>query len=157
MIGIGVSLKPDFSKRSNYQVIDLFAYTIQTWKNAPDQINIYQAVRAETARVRDLLQMIYVDKNPIPGMKPINADIQDKLDTIAQEIVDAILPPAKESFHQVLEPWLVLNAPTAAAFKTEDDLDGASIEDLVTTRITYLTVPVNRRRSSRRVPVYQRG
>src|SRR5262249_11121947 len=72
---------------------------------------------------------VYIDKSPIPGMKPINEAVKDDLGTFAQQIVDAILPPRKGRYHQIFEPWLALKARGASELRSEDDLDGAIIDD----------------------------
>ena len=60
----------------------------------PPQIKEFQAIKAEVDNVQSFLKMVYLDKDPIPGMDPINPHITtDLLEGIAEIIANAISPP----------------------------------------------------------------
>lgn len=59
----------------------------------PPQITEFQAVKAESGAVQDFLKKIFIDEDPIPGMKSINTFIEDDISGIANKIVEAIKPP----------------------------------------------------------------
>ncbi|MFZ0241053.1 MAG: TIR domain-containing protein [Desulfobacterales bacterium] len=92
----------------------------------PDPIKDYHAVKADSGEVEEFLRMIFVEENPIPGMKPLNKSIEKEIPRLAQEIVDAIIPPCK-IFRQTYEPWIELKCVNAADLKDQDDLDKALI------------------------------
>jgi hypothetical protein len=98
--------------------------------DVPDQITVYQAVAAEPERVKAFLKMLYTEPNAIPGFPAINDALEPRdIANIAQEIVDAILPPRKGRFHQIFEPWVAIRTDRACEFKSKDDLDSAIVED----------------------------
>lgn len=59
----------------------------------PDQIKEFQAVKAESRTVQDMLKTIYIKDDPIPGMEAINPEIRRKIPGIARKIIKAISPP----------------------------------------------------------------
>lgn len=87
----------------------------------PDPIKDYHAVAAVSGEVEKFLRMIFVEENPIPGMKPLNKAIT-QIPRLAEEIVHAIIPPCK-LFRQIYEPWIELKCVNAADLKDQDDLD----------------------------------
>lgn len=95
----------------------------------PDQINIYQAVAAEVDKVEAFLRTVYLENNPIPGMKPINKAVADDIGRLAQEIVDAILPPREKYHPQIFEPWMKLTKPEDVSLEQIEDIDELVIED----------------------------
>jgi hypothetical protein len=93
----------------------------------PSPIQDYHAVPANITDVEKFLRMVYVNKDPVPGMEPINKDVEPELRTIAKEIVDAIRPPRKGLVRRIFEPWMELKVDNAAGLQNKDDLDDALI------------------------------
>jgi hypothetical protein len=93
----------------------------------PDAIKDYQAVSATVPEISAFLRMIFVDKDPIPGMEPINRSIDNDIDKIAKEIVDAIRPPKAVRERYLFGPWIKLEVPGATGLQSESDLDSATI------------------------------
>jgi hypothetical protein len=94
----------------------------------PDPIKDYHAVPANISDVENFLQMVYVHDHPVPGMEPINRNIeQQTLRAMAKEIVNAIPAPRKAVVHRIFEPWMQLKVENAAELLNEDDLDDALI------------------------------
>lgn len=93
----------------------------------PSPIQDYHAVPANISDVEKFLRMVYVNKDPVPGMEPINKDIEPELRSIAQEIVHAIRPPRKGLVRRIFEPWIELKVENATGLQNKDDLDGALI------------------------------
>lgn len=94
----------------------------------PDQIKDYHAVSATIPEVESFLRSIFIKKGPIPGMKPLNKDVEEDIPEFARQIVDAIRPPRKAHYSQILEPWLKLKVANAKELKSKDDLDHATVE-----------------------------
>jgi hypothetical protein len=65
----------------------------------PPQISEFQAVSADTISVKEFLQQVFINPNPVPGMDAINPDLKDQTITeIAEKIVSAISPPVKREY-----------------------------------------------------------
>jgi hypothetical protein len=62
----------------------------------PPQIEEFQAVKAEQGTVQNFLRQIFLEENPIPGVKAINKEVGDDIPDIAGRIVRAIRPPKDE-------------------------------------------------------------
>ena len=82
---------------------------------------------ATIPEVENLLQLVFVKDDPIPGMKAINPALGSQIPAIARQIVDAIRPPRKTLCRVMFEPWLELRVADAARLKSMDDLDAATI------------------------------
>jgi TIR domain len=93
----------------------------------PDQIEGYHAVSATIPEVEEFLKMVYVNENPIPGMKAINKSIERQIPDLARQIVEAIRPPKRPYVPQVFEPSLELKFEDAKSIENRDDLDAAVI------------------------------
>jgi hypothetical protein len=93
----------------------------------PDPIKDYHAVPATIPEVENLLQLVFVKDDPIPGMKAINPALGSQIPAIARQIVDAIRPPRKTVCRVWFEPWLELRVADAARLKSMDDLDAATL------------------------------
>ena len=95
----------------------------------PDPIKDYHHVPANISDVEQLLRMVYLEDNPIPGLAALNPFAESEITSIATKIVDAIRPPTRRLVHLVYEPWVVLNVENAGQLEKQDDLDSAIIED----------------------------
>lgn len=93
----------------------------------PDQIEGYHAVSATIPEVEEFLKMVYVNESPIPGMKPINRSVENRISDLARQIVEAIRPPQRPYIPQVFEPSLELKFQDAKELKNRDELDSAEI------------------------------
>jgi TIR domain len=93
----------------------------------PPQIEDYHAVAATVPEVEQLLRMVYVMEDPVPGMPPIAPGIEEKLPEVAQEIVDAIRPPKKTLSREIFEPWVELRIDRAVDLESTEDLDRAIV------------------------------
>jgi hypothetical protein len=71
--------------------------------------------------------MVFLNENPVPGMSPINAEIDDEIPAIAEEIVHAISPPKQRIHRQIYEPWIELAIPNAKELENIEDLDRAKL------------------------------
>lgn len=94
----------------------------------PGPIEDYQAVPATIPLVEDFLRMIFLENNPVPGMKAIHRSIQaDKINSMAREIVQAIRPPKLETFQRFFGPWVKIRIENAANLENQTQLDGATV------------------------------
>jgi hypothetical protein len=91
----------------------------------PGPIDDYQHVPATRNDVEKFLCRVFVEDNPIPGMRAINPKLHKKVPKIAKKIVDAIVPPCRPLFRDIFEPWIELRHPKAAVMKNMEDLDEA--------------------------------
>ena len=91
----------------------------------PSPIEDYHSVPATIPEVEKFLRMVYLNSNPVPGMKAINTSIEDDIPTIAEEIVEAIRPPRKGIVHQTFEPFVNLKIDNAAKLEDKEGLDDA--------------------------------
>jgi hypothetical protein len=80
-------------------------------------------VAATPGEVEEFLRMIFVKENPTPGMDPLNKAIEPKIPQLAQNIVDAIIPPQKKLYRDIYEPWIELKCVNAATLKDQHELD----------------------------------
>jgi len=94
----------------------------------PDPIKDYHHVAAIPAEVEKFLCMMYVKDNPVFGMEAINPMVERRIPKIAQQIVDAIVPPKKILFRDIFEPWLELKIPNAEMMQDKIELDEALVE-----------------------------
>jgi hypothetical protein len=92
----------------------------------PSQIEGYHAVATSDSQVEDFLRMVYVNEDPIPGMKPLNKSIESKIPALAKQIVEAIRPPKKPFFREIFEPWVELKIE-GANLEMKEELDHAQI------------------------------
>lgn len=93
----------------------------------PSPIQDHHAVPANISDVEDFLRMVYVKQDPVPGMEPINKDIEPELKSIARKIVEAIRPPRKGLVRRTFEPWIELKVENPAALQNKDELDDALV------------------------------
>lgn len=96
----------------------------------PSAIREYHAVPAKASEIIKFLRMVFVNKNPIPGMDPINKYIEKKLPSIASEIADAIRPPIKEIEHRIYEPYIKLQIENPTDLQNKADLDKALVLEI---------------------------
>ena len=94
----------------------------------PSQIKEFQAVKAEVDNVQSFLKMVYLDKDPIPGMDPINEHITTELlEGIAQTIANAISPPKPLLKRSHFERYAMLKIENPDQLQCPDDLNNATI------------------------------
>jgi hypothetical protein len=96
----------------------------------PPQIKEFQAIKAEVDTVQSFLKMVYLDKDPIPGMDPINPYITtDLLEGIAKTIANAISPPMPLLKRSHFERYAMLKIENPGQINCPDDLNSATILD----------------------------
>ena len=96
----------------------------------PDPIEGYHAVEATVPNVRKFLSMVLLEKNPVPGMDPLNPAFEADIPIYAQQIVDAIRPPIKHWVMQIFQPAIELKVKAAQALSNRDDLDAAHLVEV---------------------------
>lgn len=96
----------------------------------PDPIEGYHAVSATIPEVEKFLRMIFLNDNPVYGLKPINGSMNpQEITTLSKEIVDAIRPPQGCFIRQTYEPWVELKFENSSNLQKKDDLDQALVQD----------------------------
>ena len=96
--------------------------------DVPSQIEGYQGVEVtDTDEVSKFLQMVFLNENPVPGMKPLNSKMAGKIPELSQQFVRAVSPLKQSITHKVFEPWIKLRVRDLARLQTRDDLDQAEI------------------------------
>lgn len=70
--------------------------------------------------------MVFIKKNPLYGLDPINPALSDNLPDIANSIVNAISPPLENLFKQPLLPWIELCVLNPESMEQPDDLNSAA-------------------------------
>lgn len=94
----------------------------------PSQIEGYHGVEiSDTDEISKFLQMIFLNENPVPGMKPLNPGIAGKIAELSQQFVRAISPLKRPVNHKVFEPWIKLRVKDLVGLQSKDDLDQAEI------------------------------
>jgi hypothetical protein len=94
----------------------------------PPQIKEFQAIKAEVDNVQSFLKMVYLDKDPIPGMDPINPHITtDLLEGIAEIIANAISPPKPLLKRSHFERYVMLKIENPDQLQCPDALNSATI------------------------------
>ncbi len=93
----------------------------------PDPIEGYHSVAAQPDEVEKFLNMVFIKKDPLYGLDPINPALQDSLSEIANNIVNAISPPRSNLFKQPLVPWVEVYVDNPESMEHMDDLNGATI------------------------------
>ena len=94
----------------------------------PPQIKEFQAIKAEVDNVQSFLKMVYLDKDPIPGMDPINPHITtDLLEGIAETIANAISPPMPLLKRSHFERYVMLKIENPDQLQCPDALNSATI------------------------------
>ncbi len=93
----------------------------------PDQIQDYHAVSATIPEVEKFLRMVYLKPNPVPGLGPINAEIESEIPAMARQVVEAIRPARESPLHRLLVPQVTLEIEDASGLNDKDDLDNAVI------------------------------
>lgn len=94
----------------------------------PTQIKEFQAIKAQVDNVQSFLKMVYLDKDPIPGMDPINPHITaDLLEGIAETIANAISPPMPLLKRSHFERYAMLKIENPDQLQCPDDLNSATI------------------------------
>jgi hypothetical protein len=92
----------------------------------PDPIDDYHAVPAKQNEVEQFLMMVFIEENPIPGMRAINPNFEKDLKKTAKIIVDAIVPPRK-FYRDIFEPWVEFMHDDIDNVKNISDLDKSHI------------------------------
>ena len=94
----------------------------------PSPIEGYHAVAATIPEVEEFLEMIFLNDNPVPGMKSLNKFMsQTEISMVAREIVDAIRRLPICLVRQIYEPWIELKIDNEANLQNKDDLDEAIV------------------------------
>ncbi len=94
----------------------------------PSQIKEFQAIKAEVDNVQSFLKMVYLDKDPIPGMDPINPHITTELlEGIAETIANAISPPMPLLKRSHFERYAMLKIENPDQLQCPGDLNSATI------------------------------
>jgi hypothetical protein len=114
--------------------------------DVPSQIEGYQGVQVtDTDEVSKFLQMVFLNENPVPGMKPLNPRMAGKIRELSQQFVRAVSPLKQSINHKVFEPWIKLRVRDLARLQTRDDLDQAEIlsaNDKVLELFDFMDAPV---------------
>ena len=93
----------------------------------PGPIDDYHAVPAKQNEVEQFLKMVFLEENPIPGMKAINPNIDEKdLKEAAEIIVNAIVPP-RRPYRDLFEPWIEFMHEDIDNVNDLNDLDQSRI------------------------------
>jgi hypothetical protein len=94
----------------------------------PTQIKEFQSIKAETDSVQSFLKMVYLDKDPIPGMDPINPYITpDLLEGISQTITKTISPPRPKLKRSHFERYVMLHIDDPGKLNCPGDLNQAVV------------------------------
>jgi hypothetical protein len=93
----------------------------------PDPIKGYHAVAAEKNKIKEFLEMAFINNNPIPGMAALNKSAKPYLEVVAENIVNAIVPPRKRPYRDIYEPWVEIQHDNPENLKNIDDLNNACI------------------------------
>ncbi|MFX0201230.1 MAG: hypothetical protein ACFFCW_34365, partial [Candidatus Hodarchaeota archaeon] len=96
----------------------------------PPQINEFQAVKAVPRTVQAMLKTIFIDKDPIPGMDPINPEIRQKVSRIAKIITKAISPPIPKLEPTYLQRGLRIRVKDPINLTELADLEKAAIVEI---------------------------
>jgi hypothetical protein len=95
----------------------------------PDQIKEYHAVSATQLELEAFLRMVHIKPDAIPGMEPLNTSIENEIENLAKQIMDAIRPPRKFLIHEIFNPWVELRFENPQLLSCMEDLDAAEIVD----------------------------
>ncbi|MEW8337408.1 MAG: hypothetical protein AB2602_06365 [Candidatus Thiodiazotropha sp.] len=93
----------------------------------PDPIEGYHAVAARPSEVEKFLRMVFINKDPLYGLDPVNPSLEENLPEIANRIVEAISPPRKNLFKQPLMPWVEICVEDPHSMTRIEDLNRAVI------------------------------
>jgi hypothetical protein len=94
----------------------------------PSQIEGYHGVEiSDIDEISKFLRMVFLNENPVPGMKPLNPGIARKIPELSEQFLRAMSPLKQSINHKVFEPWLKLKVKDLACLQTKDDLDQAEI------------------------------
>jgi len=93
----------------------------------PDPIKDYHAVPADQKEVEKFLSLVFLNDNPVFGLRAIKPNVKDRISEISQKIIHAIVPPKKTLFRDIFEPWLELRISNAKMKKNKEELDGALV------------------------------
>lgn len=93
----------------------------------PSPIDGYHAVAATIPEMEKFLRMVFVEDDPVPGMPPINKDIEDYIPALAGRIVEAIRAPKRKLYRKLFVPSINLRLEGAGTLKSREDLDSATI------------------------------
>ena len=97
-------------------------------RDIPSQIEGYHGVDVNNSdEISKFLQMVFINENPVPGMKPLNPGLAGKIPDLSQQFVRAMTPLKQCVNHKVFEPWIKLKVKDLARLQTKDDLDEAEI------------------------------
>ena len=99
-------------------------------KELPPQIDEFQAVKAEKEAITGFLKMVYTKENPIPGMRAINPDIENKIPTICNTIIDAIKPRSQRLYHDRMDRYVSLKVRDPKKLNSWEELNSAEIIDV---------------------------
>jgi hypothetical protein len=104
------------------RLICLYRYHI------PSQIEGYQGVEVTDAdEVSKFLQMVFLNENPVAGMRPLNPRMAGRIPELSQQFVTSVSPLKQSIHHKVFEPWIKLRIKDVGRLQTRDDLDQAEI------------------------------
>ena len=92
----------------------------------PKPIEEYNMVSAEQGSVEELLEVIFLRDNPIPGLDALNPAIRKRIPAISTEIVNAISKP-KDLVREIYEPWVEMYLEKPRVLKSIDELDKATV------------------------------
>lgn len=110
----------------------------------PDPIIEYQAVSAEPSAVRSMLEMMFIEENPIPGMRPLNKSLADDIPEYADMIINAIRSPEK-LIKEFYEPWIELQIIQPAELETVEQLDEALVVSINTEALALFGLTIKKK------------
>lgn len=94
----------------------------------PNAIEDYHAVPATIPEFEKFLRMVFVKKNPLFGMEPINNSLTpERISELAKKLVKAIRCPKRYLFHRIYEPCIELKIENLSDLQNKDDLDRAIV------------------------------
>ena len=93
----------------------------------PSQIEDYHGVCATISELEDLLRLLYIRADLIPGLEPINSSLDSETTRIAREIHRVLRPPKKHIFRQIFQPWVEIRIEDESVLKSPDAFDEARI------------------------------
>jgi hypothetical protein len=99
-------------------------------KELPPQIDDLQAVKAEKEAVVGFLKMVFLKDNPVPGMKALNPDVESKIPSICETIIQAIKPRSQRLTHDRLDRHVSLRVRDPKKLLAWQDLNGAELLDV---------------------------
>lgn len=93
----------------------------------PDQIRQFQAVPGNLDSVLPFLKQVYLNDNPIPGMRPLkSAESLPQIERAARKIVDIIRPPMNLA-RTHYDSYVFINPRAPQDVQSPGDLDDAAV------------------------------